>query len=322
MRRPEKNRIRALAATCVACALAFLGCGEAPDTPGLAQEIVNSIGMTLVLIPEGEFRMGSPASDTDQQPNESPPHRVRITRPFYLGRHEVTVANFRAFVEATGYRTEAERDEKGGFGIDFETATVRQGSSIVWHSPGFPGFRQGDDHPVLLISWRDAEAFCRWLSQKEGRSYRLPTEAEWEYAARGGTTTTYWTGNAPADLRGAANLADASLEKAVPAAKWAEPWDDGHAFTAPVGSLRPNPFGLHDMHGNVWEWCLDRHSNEYYRTSPVEDPQGPETGAFRAIRGGGWFNPARQNRSAQRIYFAPTFRYCLLSGFRVLLEAG
>jgi len=313
---------RAFSAIGVAGALALLGCSAGKAPTGLPKEIVNSIGMTLVLIPKGEFEMGSPESDADHLPNEGPPHRVRITKPFYLGKHEVTIANFRAFVDATGHRTEAERDVGGGFGIDFANATVRQESAIVWHNPGFPDFRQGDDHPVLLISWRDAEAFCRWLGEKEGRSYRLPTEAEWEYAARGGTTTAYWTGPSPAHLRDAANVADASLRKAAPAVQWAEPWDDGHAYTAPVGSLRPNSFGLHDMHGNVWEWCLDWHSNEYYRTSPVEDPKGPKTGRFRAIRGGGWFNPARQSRSAQRIYFAPTFRYCLLSGFRVLLEAG
>ncbi|MHC4579242.1 MAG: formylglycine-generating enzyme family protein [Planctomycetota bacterium] len=276
--------------------------------------------MVFVLIPKGEFRMGSPDSEPARLANEGPQHRVRITKPFYLGQHEVTIANFRVFVEATGYRTEAERDAGGGFGIDFETGTVRQNSSIVWHNPGFPDFRQGEDHPVLLISWRDAEAFCRWLGKKEDRPYRLPTEAEWEYAARGGTTTAYWTGRSPAALRDAANVADASVREAMPAAQWAESWDDGHAYTAPVGSLRPNPFGLHDMHGNVWEWCRDWHDNEYYRASPVEDPNGPETGRFRAIRGGGWFNAARQSRSAQRIYFDPGFRYCLLSGFRVLLE--
>lgn len=307
-----------------AVVLALLGCGDTSDPAGAEaahpREIVNSIGMSLVLIPKGEFRMGSPASEPGRLPNEGPQHRVSITKSFYLGKHEVTRASFRAFVDATDYRTEAERDANGGFGIDFETATVRQSSGIVWREPGFPGFRQGDDHPVLLISWNDAEAFCRWLQEKEGRVYRLPTEAEWEYAARGGTRTAYSTGSAAEDLRGVANVADASLRTAVPAAEWAEAWDDGYPFTAPVGSLKPNPFGLFDMHGNVWEWCLDWHADGYYRASPEEDPPGPETGRFRAIRGGGWFNPARQSRSAQRIYFDPTFRYCLLSGFRVLLE--
>ncbi|MHC4816748.1 MAG: formylglycine-generating enzyme family protein, partial [Planctomycetota bacterium] len=191
MHRHGEDRVRTLPAIGAALALALLGCGDTPgdasDTAGgsatLPREIVNSIEMALVLIPSGEFEMGSPESDADHLPNEGPPHRVRITKPFYLGKHEVTIASFRAFVDATGYRTEAERDVKGGFGIDFGTATVRQGSSNVWRNPGFPDFRQGDDHPVLLISWKDAEAFCSWLGEKEGRSYRLPTEAEWEYAA-------------------------------------------------------------------------------------------------------------------------------------------
>jgi formylglycine-generating enzyme required for sulfatase activity len=171
-----------------------------------------------------------------------------------------------------------------------------------------------------MISWNDAEAFCRWLSEKEGRTYRLPTEAEWEYAARGGTTTPWWSGTDPEALARAANTADRALRQRVPKATWAAEWDDGFPFLAPVGSFEANPFGLHDMTGNVWEWCHDWYRADYYASSPVEDPKGAETGTFRTIRGGGWFNDAAQNRSAQRIYFNPTFRYCLLSGFRVVRE--
>ena len=106
----------------------------------------------------------------------------------------------------------------------------------------------------------------------------------------------------------------------MPAAHWAERWNDGHAFTAPAGSYGANPFGLQDMHGNMWEWCLDWFEDGYYARAPAVDPPGPQSGGFRSIRGGGWFNASAQNRAAQRVYFDPNFRYCLLSGFRVLLE--
>jgi len=248
------------------------------------------------------------------------PRAVRKAAPRRRLAVGVPAGQFRAFAEATAYETEAQLDVEGGFGIDFERAVVVQDPHTDWRNPGFPGFLPGPDHPLLLVSWHDAEAFCKWLSAKEGRTYRLPTEAEWEYAARAGTKTPWWTGADPTALATVGNTADAVLRSKVPRAKWAAAWDDGHAFLAPVGSFQPNAFGLYDMHGNVWEWCLDWYGADTYAKSPVDDPQGPATGSFRTIRGGGWWNDARQNRSAQRIYFKPTFRYCLLSGFRVVRE--
>ncbi len=297
------------------------GCAE-DERHVLAATLTNSIGMELRLVPAGSFRMGTPQDEPGRLDNEGPAHAVRITRAFYLGTTEVTNGQIQAFVDATGYRTDAERDAAGGFGIDFETAEVQQDARVTWRAPGFPGFEPGPAHPAVLLSWQDAEAFCRWLSEQEGRTYRLPTEAEWEYAARAGTRSAYATGNAPRSLRGQANIADATLHAAVPAASWCEAWDDGHAFLAPVGSYPANAWGLHDMHGNVWEWCADWYAKDYYARSPSADPPGPKRGRFRAIRGGGWFNAAAQQRSAQRIYFDPRFRYCLLSGFRVLLETS
>jgi formylglycine-generating enzyme required for sulfatase activity len=317
-----------LSATSILAALAGLAAAAVPVTawqqvvppPPSAGHLVNSVGMRLVRIPAGEFLMGSSEQEEGHVANEAPQHRVRITRPLEMGAHEVTNAQFGAFVEATGYLTEAERDAGGGFGIDFERAEVVQDPKHDWRNPGFPGFTPGPDHPVLMISWNDAEAFCRWLSTKEGRTYRLPTEAEWEYAARAGTTTPWWTGSDPGALATAANTADAALRARVPKAGWAAGWSDGFPFLAPVGSYRPNALGLYDMTGNAWEWCHDWYDADYYASSPPDDPTGPEIGSFRTIRGGGWFNDARQNRSAQRIYFNPTFRYCLLSGFRVVRE--
>jgi formylglycine-generating enzyme required for sulfatase activity len=291
------------------------------DQPQIDESsLVNSLGMRLVRIPAGGFLMGSPEDEPGRLANEGPRRRVTIGNPFFIGAHEVTVGQFAAFVRDSGHVTDAERDEEGGFGIDLSTAKIRQIPGIDWRNPGFPGFRQGDDHPVLLISWNDAEMFCRWLGQRENRTYRLPTEAEWEYAARGGRDSAFWSGDGPEALVGVANIADRRLRGALPAADWAETWDDGYSFTAPVGSYSANPFGLYDMHGNVWEWIADWQGDEYYTVGPAVDPQGPDTGSFRAIRGGGWFNPAAQNRAAQRIYFAPSFRYCLLSGFRVVME--
>ncbi|MEQ8766673.1 MAG: formylglycine-generating enzyme family protein [Planctomycetota bacterium] len=290
------------------------GCED--ETPAPSPEpIVDAAGLSLAYVPPGELWMGSAGEEV--RANETPRHRVRISKGFYLGRHEVTVGQFRRFVEATGHVTDGERDPSGGFGFDPATGRFVQRPELNWRQPGFA---QNGDHPVVQVSWQDAEAFCRWLSEREGAHYRLPTEAEWEYACRGGTGLTYASGAGEDSLAGGANVADRSLAQARPWARWAHDWSDGHAFTAPVGQYAPNAFGLFDMTGNVWEWCADWHDEAYYERSPSTDPRGPEVGTFRAIRGGGWFDPAERSRAAMRIYFPPTFRYCQLSGFRVLRE--
>ena len=309
----------------LALALATAACGGRADSAPLPadagpQAFENSIGMALARIPAGSYLRGAAPNEVGSHANEGPRRRIRISDDFYLGAHEVTVAQFARFTEETGYRTDAERDAAGGFGIDFTSGLVQQQSGITWRDPGFPGFVPGDDHPVVLISWQDAERFCAWLSKREGRTYRLPTEAEWEYAARAGASTAYAFGDDPQALAQHANVADASLSRALPAVDFAEDFDDGHAFLAPVASYPANAFGLYDMHGNVWEWCSDWFQSDAYVSATAKDPQGPAQGRFRAIRGGGWFNPAAQNRAAQRVYFEPRFRYCLLSGFRVVLE--
>ena len=314
---------------CIA-AMAIGGCDDRPRSaaaaggdigPGSVTHVeFNSIGMALVRIPAGDFLMGSPADEPGRQPAEGPQRMIRITRDFLMGQHEVTNEQFARFVDETGYRTEAERDVAGGFGIDFTTGRVVQASGITWRAPGFPGFEPGPDHPVVLVSWNDAQAFCAWLSRREGRRYGLPTEAQWEYAARGGTKSAWWTGDDPAALREAANIADAALVEVMPARREAEPWSDRAPFLAPVGSYAPNPFGLYDMHGNVWEWCEDEWDEAYFLRATDHDPLATGEGGFRAIRGGGWLDAAERARSAQRVWFDPTFRYCLLSGFRVVVE--
>ncbi len=206
----------------------------------------NSIGMTFRPIPAGEFLMGS---DDSREPDETPRHRVRISKPFELGTTEVTVGQFRKFVEDSHHRTVAERSAAGGQGWDEAKAALVQSPRYSWR---WPGFDQTDDHPVVNVSWDDAARFCAWLGRKEGLKYRLPTEAEWEYACRAGAPTAYGFGNDPEGLAAYGNVADASAHARFPSNP-AIRADDGHAFTAPVGRFRPNAWGLQDMHGNVWE---------------------------------------------------------------------
>ncbi|MCA9754901.1 MAG: formylglycine-generating enzyme family protein [Candidatus Eisenbacteria bacterium] len=273
--------------------------------------------MKLAHIPAGSFLMGSTDADPTADPEEFPQHEVTIGKSFEIGVTEVTLGQFRRFMVDTGYVTEAEEDPLGGWVIQPTTREPKQVKGANWRACGF---EQDDDHPVILVSWVDAEEFCAWLSRKEGRTYRLPTEAEWEYACRAGTTTRYWFGDDPSGLVEVANVADQSLRGVVAKMPSLAPWRDGFPFTAPVGQFRPNPAGLQDVYGNVWEWCADWHDPEYYARSPKKNPKGPDSGEMRVIRGGGWYDgPARQ-RSAQRAWFFPVFRYCQLSGFRVVRE--
>lgn len=283
---------------------------------GLPKLVTNSIGMKLVQIPAGEFLMGSPEGEKDRDDDEQQ-HRVRITQAFYLGQHEVTVGQFRQFVNATGYKTEAEKDGEGGYGWNESTGEFEGDPKYNWKNTGF---EQKDDHPVVNVTWNDAVAFCKWLSGQEGETYRLPTEAEWEYACRGGaeTSTAYYHGNDPEGLAQVANIADASFnsKKKPNGLYWGISSDDGYVFTSPTGQYHPNAFGLYDMHGNVWEWCADWYESEYYDKSPVDDPTGPKKGSFRVNRGGSWSSTARYCRSANRSRSNPTNRINFL-GFRV-----
>ncbi|MFT3848480.1 MAG: formylglycine-generating enzyme family protein [Propionivibrio sp.] len=301
---------------------------------------INTLGMPLVRVPAGEFMMGSDespeslAADYPQYDrerfeklnDEAPVHRVRITRDFFLGQTEVTVGQFRRFVEQSGYVVESERDGTGGYGYnrDYDPAKSARGDAFEGRSPKYswrnPGFAQTEDHPVTNITWNDAVAMAGWLSEQEGVRYRLPTEAEWEYACRAGTRTRYSSGDDPRSLLIAANVFD--TDSAANWEKWkgyALPGRDGYAFTAPVASFMPNAFGLYDMHGNVWEWTADWHGEDYYAKSPIDDPQGPETGKVRVRRGGSWHTWPFYARSAFRNWNTPQTRYTLV-GFRLVRE--
>jgi formylglycine-generating enzyme len=301
--------------------------------------VTNSIGMKLALIPAGEFTMGSDARPEELRKffpqygkdrygedrlvlkDEAPAHKVRITRPFYMGQHEVTIANFRKFVE-TGYKPESIADGTGGYG--YLPNKPESGEAFDGRDPKYswlnPGFKQGEDHPVVNVTWNDAQAMCQWLSEKEGKKYRLPTEAEWEYCCRAGTKTQFHSGDDPQSLLKAANTFD---QECAPAwKKWEEfalEGSDGFEFTSPVGKFAPNAFGLHDMHGNVWEWCSDYHADDYYSKSPTDDPQGPTDGSVRVRRGGSWHTWALYCRSAYRNVNSQRTRY-VLQGIRLVRE--
>jgi formylglycine-generating enzyme required for sulfatase activity len=256
--------------------------------------IQNTLGMEMVLIPPGEFLMGS-----EDEASERPVHRVRITRPFRISQREVTVGDFRQFVKAASYRTQAERDGKGGRIYDYVGKVPIQDKAFIWRAPGYPD-APTDDYPVSQVSWEDAHAFCRWLSQVEGQPYRLPTEAEWEYACRSETTTPWSFGD---DER---LLKEYAWYTRTQAGESPHPW----------GKKAPNPHGLRDMHGNIAEWCQDWYGP--YPEGLQVDPRGPETGERRVVRGGSWnSNPRQVRSSARRSELPRTTHYAI--GFRVCL---
>ena len=266
----------------------------APTPANLQKELSLNMGggvkMELVLVKAGEFDMGA----DDVGDAEKPVHRVKISKPFYMGKYEVTVAQFRAFAEATKYQTEAEKAGNKGWTWD---NGWKERTGVNWKTPNFP---QEDNYPVCLISWNDAQEFCKWAAKKTGRSVCLPTEAQWEYACRAGTTTKFNTGDK-----------DRELEQAA----WFKKNSGMH--TNACGQKKPNAWGLYDMHGNVWEWVQDYFSDKYYADSPPVDPKGPASGGDRVLRGGGWTNDPGDCRAARRNRNTPGYR-STEGGFRVV----
>ncbi|MFG0332794.1 MAG: formylglycine-generating enzyme family protein, partial [Maioricimonas sp. JB049] len=275
---------------------------------GLGHETAsNSVDIEFAYIPAGQFQMGASDGDDMAEADESVRHNVEITRAFRMSRHEITVGQYRRFVEETGHVGQ------GGYRFSASDGKFYRSDRYDWQETGFS---RDDRHPVVNVSWNDAVAFCRWLSRKEGREYRLPTEAEWEYACRAGTSTRFFTGDEVELMQKLANLADAALDEKLPALL-GETWNDGHAFTAPVGQYRPNAFGLFDMHGNVWEWCRDAYVRDFYATSPTKDPQAPIAGSFHVVRGGSWAMKPKNARSSDRSAMRTSERN-LLIGFRIV----
>ncbi|MGB2819964.1 MAG: SUMF1/EgtB/PvdO family nonheme iron enzyme [Phycisphaerae bacterium] len=292
----------------------------------------NSIGMGMVLIPPGEFTMGRTEEQFDKtltlfRNDEKlkknclgmatwsmlfmPAHRVRITRPFYMGACEVTVAQFRRFAEASGYKTEAERGLNHG-------RPIEAGRPVsTWQGPNAgrkARYEQKGDEPVLHLCWNDCVAFCEWLGKTEGEEYCLPTEAEWEYACRAGTTTRWHFGD----------LAD--CDRVAHEYAWMShgPGDRKDRPRA-VGLGKPNGFGLYDMHGNVWEYVADWWHRLYYKESPINDPTGPaamseKMDQRRIIRGGSYDWPRWGAESAYRMRITQRSNQHPHMGFRVAMR--
>ncbi|MDM8558418.1 SUMF1/EgtB/PvdO family nonheme iron enzyme [Candidatus Parabeggiatoa sp. HSG14] len=253
-----------------------------------------SLGPEMVWISAGRFRMGDIQGGGDER--EQPVHWVSVDK-FAMGRYEVTVGEFRRFVKATGYKTEAEKG-RGCFMYDGNAWNYQK--DVNWRNFYFS---QKENQPVICVSWNDAVAYIEWLSQQTGQQYRLPTEAEWEYAARAGTETKYWWGNDTG--RNRANCADCGSQ-----------WDNKQ--TAPVGSFQPNPFGLYDTVGNVWEWVADSvHPNYINAPNDARIWMEGADNNFRWFRGGSWNDDSNNIRVAFRAGDHPGYN-SIFNGFRVV----
>ncbi|MGC8659550.1 MAG: SUMF1/EgtB/PvdO family nonheme iron enzyme, partial [Desulfomonilaceae bacterium] len=296
-------------------------------TPKKLITTTDTIGMKLVRIPAGEYMMGSPKNELDWLrltfrktwreghkqwfQDETPLHPVRITKPFYMGAYEVTVKQFRDFVSDTKYKTDAEKGDGGMVFSNKENRWVAQ-KDMKWDSVPWP---IADNQPVVFVSWNDAQAFCKWLSRKEKRTYRLPTEAEWEMACRGGAVWVRysWGNKLPGDRDTNFGDGNPKLPESLTTV------NDGYKYVAPVGSYPPNGFGLYDMDGNVMEWVQDYYDRNYYENSPINDPKGPATGSGRVNKGGNWFASPADCRCAFRGFSGETMSFWNL-GFRVVME--
>jgi formylglycine-generating enzyme required for sulfatase activity len=237
----------------------------------------------MVRLPAGSFLMGSPVNEVGRHADESPLIQV-VVPTFAMALTEVTRFDWILFERESGYRAASGCLKWDGDGYI-------QAAHLGWRNPGFP---HSDEHPAVCVSWQDAQAYARWLSTKTGQQYRLPSEREWEYAARAGTSTPYpWSGSS---VCGHANVADEALRLKQPS--WQiEKCSDGFPFTAPVGSYAPNAFGLYDMHGNVMEWVQDCWSPQLQANDGRQAPLSCRT---RVIRGGSWDLTASYMRSAYR----------------------
>jgi sulfatase modifying factor 1 len=292
------------------------------DDPRIEQGIeprdfsIPELAITMKWLPPGDYMMGSPEDEAGRSEDERL-HRVRVSRGFWLGEHEVRTADFAEFVAATGHRTHSEMAN-----ALYNSVTKERTTDKTWRS----AFADNRNRPVVGVSLRDAYAFCRWLTERERKAgrlsdaymYAVPTEAQWEYACRAGRLTRFSFGDGSGALHRYGNYADRSSDLKDRDREQ----DDGFPRAAPVGSYRPNPWGLHDMHGNVSELCADTYWKDYQEGEAI-DPLGP-AGLRRdqvLVRGGGWTSPAKDVRSATRRVVPAMDAYWDV-GFRVALGPG
>jgi formylglycine-generating enzyme required for sulfatase activity len=259
----------------------------------------------MIVVPAGEFIMGSPISENGRFEEEGPQHRVAIAHPFAVSRAPITRAQYDAFVRAT-YRDTASACASIDSGDWVST------SGLTWRNPGF---EQGPDHPVVCISWDEAQAYAQWLSAKTGERYRLLSEAEFEYIARAGTTTAYPWGASGEDICAHANSFDLAAKRAHP--DWpAADCDDGYTYTGPAEAFPANAFGIYGATGNVFQWTQDCWGEGGYSGAPSDGSARRTEGCnVRVIRGGSWLNSARGLRAAMRDLDRQQDRYTNL-GFR------
>jgi formylglycine-generating enzyme required for sulfatase activity len=277
------------AALCLAAFLLPALAAPVKEAKKPPREVVNAVGMRLVRVPAGTFLMGSPPVEEGRYDDEHQ-HEVEITHAFWLGAHEVTQEQYR-------------------------TVTGANPSFFAATGAGHDRVKGLDtrNFPVESVSWQEAVAFCKKLSElpaerRARRTYRLPTEAEWEYACRAGSSTPFHFGRslAAAQANCNGNFPYGGAARGVFLRR-----------TAAAGAYGPNAWGLHEMHGNVWEWCADWYDDDYYRRGPRKDPPGPAEGDARVMRGGSWFGEARLCRAAHRLWAGPTARN-KFTGFRVV----
>lgn len=268
-----------------------------------------------VVISAGSFQMGSPQSEKGRAENEAPLHRVTFEHGFAIGRREVTVGEFRTFVDATGYVTDAERQGKSSV-YDERSGRLTERQDVDWQM-NYEGRPAEPDMPVIHVSWNDAQAYVTWLARGTGKPFRLPSEAEFEYALRGGTTTRFWWGD-ESPMRPVENLTgdgDESRNHRGWAVAFPD-YEDHFWGPAPAASFEPNPFGLYDIGGNVAEWVSDCWHDTYVR-APADGSAWVNPGCGqRVIRGGYWASSPEQTRSAYRLYGKADYHGARI-GFRI-----